>query len=144
MSAGGVAELLERSGGQSSAAVPAFTQGRVSSAVPGMLGEVSASTHFHLVGNGQFVVDFQAGLLAAGVSEERVVSALAVANTKPCTPTLAIGIARCSQSRLPTSEFAIVRAQTTEKYFNGKAEADEAVVGFIKEAVGKQMAQPAA
>jgi len=83
---------------------PSFAQGRVSSAVPGMLGEVSGTTHFHLVGNGQFIVDFQAGLLAAGVSEERV---------------------------------------TTEKYFNGKAEADEAVVNFIAEAIGKRMAQAA-
>ena len=69
-----------------------------------MLGEVSGTTHFQLVGNGQFIVDFQAGLLAAGVSEERV---------------------------------------TTEKYFNGKAEADEAVVNFIAEAIGKRMAQAA-
>ena len=71
---------------------PSFEQGRVSTTVPRLLGEVSATTHFHLVGNGQFVVDMQAGLLAGGVDEARV---------------------------------------TTEKYFNGKAEADEDVVKFI-------------
>lgn len=75
---------------------PAFVQGRVSTAVPGLLGPVSPSTHFHLVGNGQFVADFEAGLLAAGVAEERI---------------------------------------TTEKYFNGKAEADKAVVEHIAEAL---------
>lgn len=78
------------------AAVPAFAQGRVGMVVPGLLGEVSATTHFHLVGNGQFVVDMQAGLLGGGVAEERI---------------------------------------TTEKYFNGKAEADEAVVEFIAKAL---------
>eukprot|EP00966_Prymnesium_polylepis_P306124 7074116-Prymnesium_polylepis.1 len=41
--------------------------------VPSLLGDtVSATTHFHLVGNGQFVVDFQRGLLEGGVAEERV------------------------------------------------------------------------
>ena len=60
--------------------------------VPGLLGEVTAATHFHLVGNGQVVVDVREGLLAAGVAEERI---------------------------------------TTEKYFNGKATADEDVVAFI-------------
>ena len=74
---------------------PAFVQGRVSTAVPALLGDsVSSATHFHLVGNGQFVVDFQKGLLAGGVAEGRV---------------------------------------TTEKYFNGKAEPDAAVVEFVAE-----------
>ena len=41
-------------------------------AVPSLLGEVSATTHFHLVGNGQFIADFAAGLAAGGVSEARV------------------------------------------------------------------------
>ena len=51
---------------------PGFAQGRVSTAVPGMLADLNDRTHFHLIGNGQFVVDFQAGLLAGGVAEERV------------------------------------------------------------------------
>ena len=83
------------------APAPAFVQGRVGMAVPGLLGEVSATTHFHLVGNGQFVVDMQAGLLAAGVAEGRI---------------------------------------TTEKYFNGKAEPDEAVVEFIANALKVRVA----
>ena len=73
-----------------------FEQGRVSRAVPSLLGEVSETTHFHLVGNGQFVVDFQQGLLAAGIDKGRV---------------------------------------TTEKYFNGKAEADADVVQFLADAI---------
>ena len=78
------------------APVPDFAQGRVTMVVPGLLGEVSSTTHFHLVGNGQFVVDMQAGLLAGGVAEGRI---------------------------------------TTEKYFNGKAEADQDVVDFIAKAL---------
>jgi len=55
------------------AASPAFAQGRVSAAVPSLLGDViSATTHFHLVGNGQFVVDWQKGLVDGGVDEKRV------------------------------------------------------------------------
>lgn len=49
-----------------------FAQGRITSVLPAMLGEVSARTHFHLVGNGQFVADLSAGLAAAGVAEDRV------------------------------------------------------------------------
>ena len=33
---------------------------------------MSPTTHFHLVGNGQFVAEFQKGLLDGGVAEERV------------------------------------------------------------------------
>lgn len=51
-------------------AAPRYS-GRVTSAVPGILGSV-ASTHFHLVGNGAFVKEFKAGLIAGGVSEARV------------------------------------------------------------------------
>lgn len=82
---------------------PPFLQGRVSTVVPSQLGDVSATTHFHLVGNGQFVVDFRQGLLDGGVAEERV---------------------------------------TTEKYFNGKADADADVVAFIADAVRKGLAVP--
>ena len=50
-----------------------FAQGRVSTAVPAMLGDaIDEATHFHLVGNGQFVVDFERGLLEGGVAAERV------------------------------------------------------------------------
>ena len=79
-------------------AEPAMVQGRVSRVVVGLLGDVSTRTHFHLVGNGQFVADMQAGLLAGGIVEARI---------------------------------------TTEKYFNGKATADEDVVAYIAAAVEK-------
>jgi ferredoxin-NADP reductase len=45
--------------------------GRVTMAVPPLL-RTTASTHFHLIGNGQFVKDMQAGLLGASVDEARV------------------------------------------------------------------------
>lgn len=51
-------------------AAPRLT-GRVTVAVPSQLGSV-ASTHFHLIGNGAFVKEFKAGLLAGGVEEGRV------------------------------------------------------------------------
>ena len=51
---------------------PSFAQGRVSRVVPGMLGEISRSTHFHLVGNGGFVNEMRDGLLAGGIDETRV------------------------------------------------------------------------
>jgi hypothetical protein len=59
-------------GGGGDAASTGPLQGRVSTAVPALLGEVGGTTHFHLVGNGQFVVDFKQGLLDGGVAEERV------------------------------------------------------------------------
>ena len=54
-------------------ASPGFVQGRVTRIVPSLLGEgVGPRTHYHLVGNGQFVNDFRKGLLDAGVGEARV------------------------------------------------------------------------
>merc|ERR1740130_2222437 len=61
---------LDGGGGDAAAAGP--LQGRVSTVVPGLLGELGAATHFHLVGNGQFVVDFKKGLLDGGIAEGRV------------------------------------------------------------------------
>ena len=45
--------------------------GRVTSAVPPVL-QTTACTHFHLIGNGAFVKDFQQGLLQGGVAEEAI------------------------------------------------------------------------
>lgn len=95
----GSLEGLEPAGG-----TPSFAAGRVSRVVPAMLGEISARTHFHLVGNGQFVAEMQQGLLGGGVDEGRV---------------------------------------TTEKYFNGKATADEDVVAFVADAVRARLPQAA-
>lgn len=78
------------------AAAKGFVQGRLSRVLPGLLGKLRPTTHFHLVGNGALVADMLQGLLAAGVAESRV---------------------------------------TTEKYFNGKAEADEDVVAFLASAL---------
>jgi ferredoxin-NADP reductase len=103
---GAVAAALGGGGGGSGGAAatltgpeprPAFVQGRVSTVVPSLLGDsIGPATHFHLVGNGQFVVTFREGLLAGGVAEQRV---------------------------------------TTEKYFNGKAEAEVDEVAFIADAI---------
>ena len=49
----------------------ARVSGRVTSAVPPLLKTLDG-THFHLVGNGEFVKEFKEGCLAAGVNEERV------------------------------------------------------------------------
>jgi len=63
---------LDGGGGDGAAAAAGPLQGRVSTVVPGLLGELGAATHFHLVGNGQFVVDFKKGLLDGGIAEGRV------------------------------------------------------------------------
>ncbi|KAL1500417.1 hypothetical protein AB1Y20_013074 [Prymnesium parvum] len=60
------------SGVGSTAVETGYLQGRVSIAVPPLLGVVDEKTHFHLVGNGQFVADLQEGLLRAGVDAARV------------------------------------------------------------------------
>ena len=59
-------------GGDAASTAAGPLQGRVSTVVPALLGEVGGATHFHLVGNGQFVVDFKQGLLDGGVAEGRV------------------------------------------------------------------------
>ena len=58
--------------GDAASAAAGPLQGRVSTVVPALLGEVGGTTHFHLVGNGQFVVDFKQGLLDGGIAEGRV------------------------------------------------------------------------
>ena len=40
--------------------------------VPSLVSDVSERTHFHLIGNGQFVIDFEAGLLSGGIDREKV------------------------------------------------------------------------
>ena len=59
-------------GGDAASTAAGPLQGRVSAVVPALLGEVGGATHFHLVGNGQFVVDFKQGLLDGGIAEGRV------------------------------------------------------------------------
>lgn len=46
--------------------------GRLTSTLPGLGGGALGTTHFHLIGNGAFVKEMQAGLLGGGVAEERV------------------------------------------------------------------------
>lgn len=48
---------------------PGVLGGRVTAAVPALLGS-KRSTHFHLVGNGQFVNEWKSALLTSGVAEE--------------------------------------------------------------------------
>ena len=59
-------------GGDAASTAAGPLQGRVSTVVPALLGEVGGATHFHLVGNGQFVIDFKQGLLDGGIAEGRV------------------------------------------------------------------------
>lgn len=86
---------------------PAFVQGRVGRAVPSLLGDaISSRTHFHLVGNGQFVKDFQQGLLQAGVPEARVTKEIYFNGKATVDEDEAAFVAQAMRSRLDSTRDA--------------------------------------